>query len=207
MMRLVTDRPLRTPSRPIESAAGEELEKLWLAALSGDLSAEERETLDRRLAREPELRRAFERWQRAWSRVEDPPEVRLPLEFGRRIARAARAANDDPRPREAWRAAPGWVRWASAVALVSGIAAGVALSGPVPIGVSSIGRASVGASSTGTAAVESRATQVATSEDGGSAIEGWVDGELLEASAPSLWEGLASGELTDAGEDAETGSS
>jgi hypothetical protein len=189
MMRLVTDRSAPTRSRPVENASGEELEALWLAALTGDLTAEERERLDRRMAREPELRRAFERWQRAWSKVEDPPEVRLPLEFG---ARLARQAAREPRGRDGWRTAPAWVRWASAAALVCGIAAGVELSGrrSIPFTASS-----------------ASLPETTIAAESASGLEDWVDGELLEASTPSLWEGLASGELTDAERSEETGSS
>ena len=43
MMRLVTDRSAPTRSRPVENASGEELEALWLAALTGELTAEERD--------------------------------------------------------------------------------------------------------------------------------------------------------------------
>ena len=120
-----------TDRRPARSA---EEEREMLAALSGTLEPEAQRRFERRMATEPDVRLEFERWRAAWNGVGDPPEVRLPWEFGRGLAARAFAERSERDLLGDWRGAPSWARVSAAAALVCGIAFGWTLAPtPTPI--------------------------------------------------------------------------
>ena len=183
-MMKVTVKSVSNPPRPAPVDSRDERD--LLAAVCGWMSVEERRDFDARLAGDPALSREFERWQAAGSAGGDPPEVRLPWGFGRRLAARALAERAADRALSGdWRTAPGWARLAAAAALVCGIAFGWTVSPATPSAPSSI-----------------PSTPAATSAPAGSLADMddlLGDEDLFGDTSPSLWEALASGEDDTAG--------
>ena len=183
-MMKVTVKSESNPPRP--APLGSRDERDLLAAVCGWLSVEERRDFDARLAGDPALSREFERRQAAWNAVGDPPEVRLPWGFGRRLAAKALAERAADRALSGdWRTAPGWARLAAAAALVCGIGFGWSLS-PTP----SMAPASIPSTPV---AISAPAGSLADMDD----LLG--DEDLFGDTSPSLWEALASGDDDTAG--------
>jgi len=104
--------------------------------LHGELPPDKERALRARLEREPELAAAWARLQRTWNGLELPPPAPVPPGFTQRVAVRAREQSGTrlPLPGErvgeremgsiSWKAAPGWVRAAAALALAAGVALG-----------------------------------------------------------------------------------
>ncbi len=194
-MMKVTVKSELNPPRPAPLDPRDERD--LLAAICGWMSVEERRDLDARLAGDPALSRELERRLAAWSAVGDPPEVRLPWGFGRRLAAKALAERAADRALSGdWRTAPAWARLAAAAALVCGIAFGWTLSPTT----SRVERVATVSEPIAPDSIPSTPVATAAPADSLADMDDLLgDEDLFGDTSPSLWEALASGDDDTAG--------
>jgi len=156
----------------------------------GELSPERARELGRRLRREPELAARFEALKTAWEGLEAPPAVPPPGFTARVMARVREQRVREQRVRAArpgsLATAPAGVRWAAALALVVGLAAG-------PLLVRQLPSAEPASTATAPTATASTAPQTALAEEAD-----WLAAET--SLAESYLSALEGGGKTDDGD-------
>jgi ferric-dicitrate binding protein FerR (iron transport regulator) len=100
-------------------------ELMFVRLLYGELAEADAQALRERIAQEPELARAWARWNAAWEGLAAPPATPVPAGFATRVMARARQQS---RAVLGWSVAPLWVRTVAATALVVGVVVGASLS-------------------------------------------------------------------------------
>ena len=97
-------------------------QRQWMRLLHGELPADEARRLEAELARDDELRAAYEGLTRAWNGLE-LPAVEVPAGFSAGVTAAARKLQGGEL---SWSLAPSWARGGAVAALLGGLVLGAA---------------------------------------------------------------------------------
>jgi len=109
----------------MDSASEQQLTRLLMRLLHGELPPERAREFERRIARDGEVAALYQRLRERWAALELPPAMPVPEGFRAAVVAAVRRERDGEL---SWSLAPTWARAAAAVALTLGLILGASFS-------------------------------------------------------------------------------